>query len=446
MRLRASARRNDRLVCRGGAASFPVSVREDGFDLPDASEARGRTAFLALDVDVTPLGRLQEPALVMHCGGVTHGQYFERGAHGLRHLNLSSVLSDVSDAALTNIGLRGHSLRWRSEGLLTLFAPPALSDGTLLILAPHPDDAEIAAFGLYASRPSAAWVVTITAGEWGAMNLSAVLPSRAQDVYWKAFLRVWDSVTVPQLGGVSDERCLNLAYPDRELASMARQATLPHRLSCEPELARSTLRARNRDRAFQQGSADCTWADLVSELRLVIEKTKPTTVVCPHPILDGHLDHVFTTVAVEQALRQSAHKVTTFLLYVVHAAGTPSYPFGSADAVVSLPPWADGEWVADSMYSHCLSPALQRAKYFAVEASHDVRTYGDGASRTGRQLLGAMRREISAFARGAAVDPMSFFLRRAPRPNELYYVVSADSLSELTRRRLSQGPAWQSKE
>jgi len=175
----------------------------------------------------------------------------------------------------------------------------------------------------------------------------------------------------------------------------------------------------------------------VSELRLLLDRAKPSVVVCPHPVIDDHPDHVFTTVALEQAMRQSAHQVPAFFLYVVHARNAHAYPYGSGDAVVSLPPRSDGQWLADSIYSHSLSVELRRGKYFAVEAAHDARTYGDGASKTFRQLLGVVRREVSAFVGGVAVDPTSFFLRRALRPNELYYVVSADSLSQLVKRRSS---------
>ncbi len=433
---RVPARRNDRVVCRHGAEPVTVSVGPNGFELPDPLCLRGRTAFLALDVEATLAGRVREPWVEVRGGAATHRQYFDRGASGLRYLNLSPVLQEGGNA-LAAIGLRGDALRWQSRGWLTSFEPPATADETILVLAPHPDDAEIAAFGLYATHPSSSWVVTMTAGERGAMDLSKVLAPRSGnvDARWKASLRVWDSVTIPQLGGISGERCLNLAYPDGQLESMSREVTRAHRLGCEPGLSRDALRARNRDREFQRASSACTWAGLVSELRLLLDKAKPGIVVCPHPLIDDHPDHAFTTVALEQALRHSAHQVPTFLLYVVHARDARAYPYGTGEAVVSLPPWTDERWLADSIYSHSLPAELRRGKYFAVEAAHDLRTYGDGAPKTLRQLLGVVKREASAFVGRVAVDPMSAFLRRASRPNEVYYVVSADSLSQLVKRR-----------
>jgi LmbE family N-acetylglucosaminyl deacetylase len=430
--MKAPARRNDPVVCRDAPEPVGVSVRPDGFELPDSWARRGETAFVALEVEATLTGRVREPRIEVRWGGVTHHQSFDRGARGLRHLNLSPVLQEGATDGPSTLGLRGEGMRWQTQGWLTSFEPPASTDGTILVLAPHPDDAELAAFGLYADRPASSWIVTVTAGERGAMNLSKVIASRAGgDTPWKASLRVWDSVMIPQLAGVSAERCLNLAYPDGGLEAMFRHAAGPHRLACEPALSRSTLRARNRDREFQEAPSECTWAGLVSDLRLLIDKAKPAVVVCPHPLVDSHPDHVFTTVALEQALRESAHRAPAFFLYVVHARDAHAYPYGSGDAIVSLPPSNDARWLADSIYSHPLPADRRRGKYFAVEAAHDVRTYGNGGARTFRQLLGAMKREASAFVRGVAVDPMGAFLRRASRPNEIYYVVCADSLSEL---------------
>lgn len=432
-----SQRTNERLVCRHRPQTALVRSTGGEFELPDGFLVGGQTAFLSLEVEATLTGRCREPLVEFWSGGATRHQYFERGATGTRHLNVSPLLQDASDRFMARIGVRAPSLRWKGEGLLTRFDPPPLGNATVLVVAPHPDDAEIAAFGLYAAYPTSSWVVTITAGEWGTMSLARVpgFEGGANEPQCRAHLRVWDSLSIPQLAGVPAERCLNLVYPDRGLEKMSRDKERPFRLACEPGLSRVTLRARNPDSGFRDATRACTWTGLVEDLRLLIEKAKPTIVVCPHPVVDDHLDHAFATVAIEQALRLSTHRVPTFLLYVVHAPRAHDYPYGFGDAVVSLPPWTDEQWIADSIYSHPLSVALRRSKYFAVEAAHDARAYRGGAPKTFRQLVGAARREIIEYARGATADPSSFFLRRAARPNELFYVVSGASLSDLVKRR-----------
>jgi hypothetical protein len=107
---------------------------------------------------------------------------------------------------------------------------------------------------------------------------------------------------------------------------------------------------------------------------------------------------------------------------------------------VSLPPWTDEAWLGDSIYSHPLAPDEQRTKYFAVEATHDLRAHSTGEPRTTRQVFTAVKREVSALLGGTGL-PSATFLRRAPRPNEIYWVVSAESLSELVQRALARDAA-----
>jgi hypothetical protein len=76
-----------------------------------------------------------------------------------------------------------------------------------------------------------------------------------------------------------------------------------------------------------------------------------------------------------------------------------------------------------------LEPALQQAKYLAVASTHATRTYEEAKPR----LRAALRRftsRLSALLTGLSADPTSF-LRRAPRPNEMYFVVRGDSLAAL---------------
>ena len=160
---------------------------------------------------------------------------------------------------------------------------------------------------------------------------------------------------------------------------------------------------------------------------------RPAVLVCPHPQLDPHHDHLFTSVALAQALRTGAHQPSTVLLYALHANEVPLYPFGAAESIVSLPPWDGAEWIADSIYSHPLSEDARRAKFFAVEAAHDLRVYCDSRPKTARQLAATLHRALAAVISGMGLYPTDF-LRRAPRPNEIYYAASVEGFLELARR------------
>ena len=86
------------------------------------------------------------------------------------------------------------------------------------MIAPHPDDAEIAAFGLYADRQAS--VVTVTAGNAGDMNYRASVSDPAEHYALKGYLRAVDSVTVPWQGNIPPERTANLGYFDGRLDAM----------------------------------------------------------------------------------------------------------------------------------------------------------------------------------------------------------------------------------
>jgi LmbE family N-acetylglucosaminyl deacetylase len=427
---RIPARRNDLYVCRGTHKTFDVSAGRRGVVLPPGSLVPGHTAFLVLEVSVTPVGHYRDPFIEVVRDDVRYRQYFERGASGTRYLNLSLAFHSATDTSGQRVQLLGRHIGWKANAQLHVFEPPALEGGETLVIAPHPDDSELGAFGLYSQRLS--WVVTVTCGEGSPTLISPKMPSW-QSSHWLARLRVFDSLTIPGLGGVSRERRINLCYPDTRLKQMHDEPAATFYLGCEASLPRRSLRASNPRLEFRQAAAQCRWAELVDELRQTLNLVQPRILTCPHPLIDPHPDHVFTSIAVADALLAGAHTPETFLLYGIHANEVPIYPYGSADSSVSLPPWRSQEWMADGIYSHPLQEQTRRLKFFALEASHDLRSYPDAGPRNLLQLAKSLWRETSALISGMAVDPTDF-LRRAPRPNEIFYVVSRDGFLELAQR------------
>jgi LmbE family N-acetylglucosaminyl deacetylase len=426
---RIAASRDDRCTCRGGHGHWVIAIGAHGFELPSALLTAKGSGFLALTVRTNLLGRVRDPWIEVRGEGVCYRQYFERGAAGQRFLNVSALLQD---GALHSgrVALRGRHIRWARQGVLRVFETPTL-DGTLMVLAPHPDDAEIASFGLYSHCN--AWVVTVTCGERTPTPFGALVPGTTEHAHWSALLRVWDSLHIPELGGVARERCVNLAFPDGRLQQMGRTPEQAFLVGCDGSEPREALRSLNRLDRFRGGPRECSWRELVAELAELLEVARPRLVACPHPLVDPHRDHVATGIALAQALRSSAHRPERLLLYVVHAREVPLYPFGPAETAVSLPPWEDDEWLADSLYSHPLSAETRRAKYFAVEAQHDLRTYDDEAAGPLAATWHVVSRALLALISGTDRRPTSF-LRRAPRPNELYYVVSAEGFIALAER------------
>jgi LmbE family N-acetylglucosaminyl deacetylase len=427
------ARRDDWVVCREAPDPHVVSLDDTGFDVPPAVAGRRKTVFLRLAVKPTLRGRWFDPFITITAEGVAYRQHFERGANGFRYLNLSPIFQAKGDRG-KRIRLAGWGLRWRPGGSLVVFDSPEIPNDGLLVLAPHPDDAEIGAFGAYSTNRS--WVVTITSGERGGADLSAAVPKGPAETAMRAKLRVWDSLSIPQLGGVPADRCLNFVYPDGQLRNMFQDPLRSRQIGCEPKLSRRALRSTNALPKYRAADSDCIWEGLVRDIRELLDETRPAAVFCPHPVLDAHPDHLFTTVALEQALRDAPWRDTVVVfLYTTFIREAGLYPFGPADSVTSLPPLTGADWIADSIYSHPLAPEAREAKYFAVEAAHDLRTYSRKGPPTASEVIRDTKRLVSNFLAGMGSDPLAFE-RRAPRPNEIYYVVSPHSLSLLVDRAL----------
>jgi hypothetical protein len=167
------------------------------------------------------------------------------------------------------------------------------------------------------------------------------------------------------------------------------------------------------------GARASTWENLVADIGEVLRKVKPATIVTPHPQLDSHLDHQFTSVALFQALERW-RKPVTLLLYTNHASEN-RYPAGPAGTLMSLPP-PPVDIGLDRVYSHPVSPELQRAKLFAIESMHDIRY---SPTRQYQLALGDGR---SVAPELPGPPPDIDYLRRGPRANELYFVYDRDTL------------------
>jgi LmbE family N-acetylglucosaminyl deacetylase len=396
--------------------SVPVVWNATGFStsLPEGPAS----SFLPIRVVATWWGSLVDPHLEVECGGRTARQYFERGVGGIRYLNLSDVVRGaVGDC---RVRLRGHNCRWYPvETSLFTFGDPLKADDRVVVVAPHPDDAEIAAFGVYSTTDAA--VVTVTAGDASDRYGGVALLTR-NDV---ARLRVWDSITVPNIGGVSPRRAINLGYPDGRLAEMAAK---PDR-DVRGELAFDELRAINLS-DLVRGGVICSWDSLVEDLAHVFARHRPTAIVTPSPTHDSHPDHRWTTFAVCEALRRAGLSEGRLYLPVIHNRWTELHPFGPATSVASLPPnmdATDGDW--DGIYSHPLSAEQQALKYMALQAMHDLRECPAPFPSAG-VLLRRSLAELKAALHGMGTPPTSF-LRRAPRPGEVFFVLSFQRAIEL---------------
>jgi len=367
----------------------------------------------------SPEGDTGEPWVEATAGSLRIRQYLERGAHGLRWLNLTGLRAQLASA--TPVALVGHGVELETgTASLRVLTNRLDLKGRILILAPHPDDAEIAAFGLYAQRN--ATIVTVTCGNAGDSNYRDQFQEPAEQYRFKGFLRAVDSVTVPWQGGIPPARCFNLGYFDARLQTMHAKPTEVVPEMYGPNTDVSPYRKANLSRLLGTGPRTNTWAHLVEDLVKVLEQVKPTLIVMPHPVLDSHRDHAFTAVAAVEALRRWKGSAT-FLLYTNHA-NENLYPYGPPGTPAPLPPWAGRELPGEGFYAHPVDPGMQRRKLFALESMHDLRL---SPAEQGSCLSGGVKTQRDDYPRVLAVD----YFRRAPRPEELFFVFQREGVTNL---------------
>jgi LmbE family N-acetylglucosaminyl deacetylase len=354
-------------------------------------------------------------------------QYLDADPRGLRWVNLTGLRAELKAGAPVDIQAQGVVIE--PNVVLRTFANKLDLSQRILVLAPHPDDAEIGSFGLWAGRN--ATIVTVTSGNAGDANYAADFPDPAQQYLFKGYLRAVDSVTVPWQGGIAPDRCFNLGYFDARLKTMRQKPSevVPELYGPNDDVA--PYRRANVGALLPKGSRKNSWTHLVEDLTAILAKVSPTIVVAPHPYLDNHADHRYTTVALAEALERW-RKPATFLLYTNHAASN-LYPYGPAGSTVSLPPlaaslpgWAAGaELPVQGVYSHTVDSDLQRRKLYALETMHDLRLAPSEQASCGDP--NAPRRPD--WPRTPAVD----YFRRGPRPDEVFFVYDREGLRSVVR-------------
>jgi LmbE family N-acetylglucosaminyl deacetylase len=385
-------------------------------------ESAGEWHSALLGVSVTTDPGALSPFVEISSAGASDRQYFPAGDAGQRWLNLSFLRGTLKPGSTVTI--RGEGVTVPAGGTtLRLFAGTPDLSRSVLILAPHPDDAEIAAFGVYANRRAS--VVTVTSGNAGAPTYESVFDDLADLYLFKGRIRVIDSITVPWQGGIPPDRTFNMGYFDARLAEMydKRDQVIPEMYRKNTDIA--VYRRENIGSMLPKRSRESKWENLVEDTIAILRKVNPDVIVAPHPQLDTHRDHQFTTVALAEAFTRWRKRVP-LLLYTNHADRN-RYPYGPAGTIMSLPPLVgvSGEIQLDGVYSHPVAASVQRLKLFALESMHDLRFTPT------RQYQLAKGDERAIVPEKAGPEPDITYLRRAPRSSELFYTYDQESFAAM---------------
>lgn len=397
--------------------SFPVdselNVRFDGEVVQPADPltlAGDETLILAVQVKSSWLGRFLDPAIELIGGSVRDRQTLERGVDGLRYLNLTGLSLPLACGALR---LRGRFCRLQGQPRLWLFRHPDARRQRVMVIAPHADDAELAAYGLY-SQADDAWIVTLTAGEIEAEHYQAMGMDRAEAARVKGRLRAWDSIAVPRWGGVPEAQCVQLGYFCLQLSAMQAAPDQPI-ASREADLSDTRL-FRQFNPMTLPGDADGapTWNNLLADLRALLLQARPEVLVMPHAAIDPHPDHISAQAAVLEALVGLEWQPTVILGYANHLHDNDRWPMGDAYSGITLPPVFDAT-LELIPYSFELSRPIQRDKAMALGMMHDLQPPPPFKRRLRRWL-----QQLLAGRRWPAEGENEFF-RKAVRRHELFW-------------------------
>lgn len=367
----------------------------------------GDTLILEVRVKANWLGRFLDPQV--HIGN--DRQDFERGVDGLRYLNLSGQQEALRAGALT---ILGRHCRIEADATLHAMACPDYAERRLLIIAPHADDAELAAFGLY-SRASEVAIVTLTQGEIEADSYRRLGLDAAAAARLKGRLRSWDSIAVPLWGGVPPQRCVQLGYYCLQLPAMAAEPQRPFGSRESGDADIRSVRGNNPLRLPGDDDGQPSWHNLQADLRALLTHFRPEVVVTPHPELDPHADHVAATRALCQAMKEGDWLPETLLLYANHLHDNDRWPMGPADGGVALPP-AIEPLPAEPLWSPVLDAETRLNKAMALGMQHDLQGRLPLKKRL-RRLI----QTVLAGRRWPATGDDEFF-RKAVRRHELFWV------------------------
>ena len=415
--------------------SYPYNVRKDhnyNFDgigkistipfdgkvITVNQNERYNTAFIEIKVRTNLLGYIFRPKVRISNQKYHLDQYFEYRVKGKRLVNLSKSL--INQNALY---FKFQYCKYVGDNAkLILFDNETYDSGKGLIISPHADDAEIAAYGLYSENKNN-FVVTVTAGN--SLNIvEGVFKNEIDALKESGKIRVWNSITIPLMAGINPENSINLGYLDGTLEELFKNRNNVDTNISEANSAEIIFyRKANLSRLMDNMKASYSWESIVNDFKHILHYSKPSYIVCTNPILDSHEDHQFITIALLEALRDADFDEIPLLTYTNHYRTKKFkfeyYPDGESNSIIALPPHPDKELFFDSIYSHPLSQNLQNEKYIALDAMNALRelTKELKIRYLSRKLLSVIRHRIFS-----NLDESYF--RRSVRANELFFVIN----------------------
>ncbi|MGI9273833.1 MAG: PIG-L family deacetylase [Endozoicomonas sp.] len=380
------------------------------------------SVFLKIKVKASLLGKIYDPLVRLVAGSSSFEQYFERSCAGFRYINLTPSIEASGNSDSISLNSKYCSLEAESAELLA-FEKPDLTNKKVLFIAPHSDDLEIAAFGLY--RNTDCMLITITAGEAEPETFSRYQKSTADAALLKGRVRAWDSIAIPQWAGVQTDRVIQLGYFCMHLKDMhdSPEEAFKSRYADTSDIR--LFREFNSIKLSSDADGQASWEHLVNDLSEIMQWFQPDTIVTPHPEADSHPDHFYSTLAIKEAAKKLEKDDIQTLFYINHLDATDQFPFGPAKTLASIPPVTVEEVNIAGAFSFSLSEEEQRDKLIALQMNHDLRRPVRPRKWLRKQLQKLL---INRYKPDYGNDE---FFRKAVRANELFILDSSKSSTEI---------------
>lgn len=402
-------------------SAVPVTYK-DGvieFDSPTVYS----NCYIEAVLSQTLFSRLHQLKVTFGGGSNWFEQYFEYGASGKRYINISPALIK---GLTSQLSIKVNYGRIESVERAICFESMVTDRDTYLILAPHPDDAEIAAFGLYSSLENA-YVVTVTAGDSGANKYQNTFSTNSMQYFNKGRARVWNSITTPIYGGVKPERAINMGFFDGTIQKMSKVSPNSVTSMYAGELASvENYRKMNFSPLSDLLIGGATWDTYKANLANLIEVIKPDVIVLPSPYLDTNTDHQYVSIGALEVLKSNNMNVKHLFLYSNHYRNSEYFPFGPNDAVFGLPPNFNEELYFDSIHNILLDTETRGRKEIALDSMLDLRL-----DQEGRTIIGAVKLVVKNLIQKNTDREWSHF-RRGIKKNEQFFVVNIDNIDRIT--------------
>lgn len=377
--------------------------------------------FLKIDISTTFMGRFFQPEVRLSADKVSFSDYFENGAKGIRYINISPFASlypvGTESKDSVNVKMTGTRVCFKDQPVeLIMFKNREVIKSKILIIAPHPDDAEIAAFGLYSSNIGS-YVITVTAGDAGTYQYDELYSNRKNHFLKKGKIRTWNSIAVPLLVGISPAQVLNFGFFDGTLNTMFKVNPSSVKALYAGISNIDIFRKQNISPLVTLLEGGSNWESLVDNFENILNQIQPDIIVTPYPALDKHPDHKFTSIALFEAIKRADIRKGSLYLYTNHFVLNEYYPYGNMGGVISLPPAFKESIYFKSIYSHLLSAGRQKDKILSLEAMNDLRP-----DTTWRFSMDSIKMALLSLKRDILGKNISYY-RRAVRNNELFFVV-----------------------